>query len=550
MGRRERALERLQEQGFDTSGIGRSRKEETERIEGTITVDFASLAQANEIRDREDVRPYISERDDRRRREVVLDDDTPEDVADRVSLDAADATKEEAEKFGQVPLTDAEKSRIDFSQVNTLRARSIKGIAVGLGVADWTSFVDPTLTVDEHREVMKRAAREDSGGAFDGGLMNAQTTEPEAIDAFLGRAFETLSREERPRALEAAFRGDQEAAEFIRSGRSAGEGLRSIFDVSLEPIEGPGGRRDVRVGGAEGDRVAEIHEDRPPRARAVDERKRSSQITLDPLEWASNPRRWDYPGVDTLRPENIHERRSERAQAIDERSTAKPAPSVEAWIDEPGRYDLEGVDSPRSIPEEERGRGPIRLGERLDILEEEPSESLGNLGGGSWFGLAGGEEAERLFVEAEEERRSEELGGGFFGTSNTGAGGVESGVAAFGEGQEPPLELEDPGAVEEAADAFLGSGPEEELVDTSNLGSQMGLGGEAVETESQATFGFVEPDDSPDTRLEEEAASVFGVDDRSSARRGSEREREETLEAGLEAFGGGERRNKRLDELF
>jgi len=42
----------------------------------------------------------------------------------------------------------------------------------------------------------------------------------------------------------------------------------------------------------------------------------------------------------------IHRRRSLVAQRTDEALEAKPAPSAEAWIRRPNRYDVEGVDKP------------------------------------------------------------------------------------------------------------------------------------------------------------------------------------------------------------
>jgi hypothetical protein len=60
--------------------------------------------------------------------------------------------------IGQVPLTDAEKSRLPLGNQNTkwniVRWRAVKGAAQYFDVSDWTAQVDPELSYDENIALM------------------------------------------------------------------------------------------------------------------------------------------------------------------------------------------------------------------------------------------------------------------------------------------------------------------------------------------------------------------------------------------------------------
>ncbi|MWG32963.1 hypothetical protein [Halomarina oriensis] len=105
--------------------------------------------------------------DDRRLKTVAFVEDVGGRTWAEIIDEAADGHAERDRQTGQEPLTRGERDRFDFSNpgLNVPKLRSIKGIAAAEGVDDWTSFIDRRLTVDEHREVMARAARDESGGA-------------------------------------------------------------------------------------------------------------------------------------------------------------------------------------------------------------------------------------------------------------------------------------------------------------------------------------------------------------------------------------------------
>lgn len=131
-------------------------------------IEFGTMAEANDVREEYD-ELLCPVDDDRRRKTVAFVSDVDDHLLQELQTRAAAGRAERQGGGGQVSLTDSERDRIDFSadRASVPWARSIKGIARAAGVDDWTAFVDPTLTVDEHREVMERAARDESGARMD-----------------------------------------------------------------------------------------------------------------------------------------------------------------------------------------------------------------------------------------------------------------------------------------------------------------------------------------------------------------------------------------------
>lgn len=198
------------------------------------TVEFGSRSAANEARDQ--YADHLCPDDDRRLTEVRFKSDTPEEVLDQARQQALDARGEGEEGTGQAPLTDHEREQIDFSKgrANTMWARSIKGIAAEKGVDDWTAYVDPTLTVDEHREVMDRAAQEGGGRRRD---------DPETGVEKAGRAARTAQSEQCDHARDHCKHGDPDACEFLQD--------RCGFDdQEVESILGDDAEIPGRVEGA------------------------------------------------------------------------------------------------------------------------------------------------------------------------------------------------------------------------------------------------------------------------------------------------------------
>ncbi|MEA5388350.1 hypothetical protein VB779_15760 [Haloarculaceae archaeon H-GB11] len=138
---------------------------------------------------------------------------------------------EQAEGAGQVPLDESEKERVGpfTGENNLLKARSVKGVALDQGVSDWTSYYDPALTVDEHREVMAEAGTEGGGKRLD------------AVDSAgekAGRAAETAAAEECDHARGHCEHGDPDACEFLTT--SCGYAEEQVDHLLAE-----GDRRDT-----------------------------------------------------------------------------------------------------------------------------------------------------------------------------------------------------------------------------------------------------------------------------------------------------------------
>jgi hypothetical protein len=169
-------------------------------------VEFASKASADQAR--EEFAEHLCPDDDRRKKTVRFRSDAPDHVVEGAERMAFDERGRRDARSGQAELTDVERDRIDFSKgnANVLWARSIKAIARDEGVDDWTAYVDPTLTVDEHRGIMADAATEGGGRRLDA----EETAEQRA-----GRAARSAASSECDHAKGHCEHGDQEACEFL-----------------------------------------------------------------------------------------------------------------------------------------------------------------------------------------------------------------------------------------------------------------------------------------------------------------------------------------------
>lgn len=101
---------------------------------------------------------WLADDDDARRTRVVVERSIPHDVRDLLEWREYRAMPDR--RCGQIPLTEGERSRLDFTRTNVFHARSCKAIADEMEVSDWLSYYDHTLTVDEHYDVYEHA-RED-----------------------------------------------------------------------------------------------------------------------------------------------------------------------------------------------------------------------------------------------------------------------------------------------------------------------------------------------------------------------------------------------------
>lgn len=132
-----------------------------------VEVEFGTMDDANTVR--EEYADALVAADDRRTKSVRFDEnDLTDREVDEVTA-IAEAGRAERQAVGQVALTAHERRQIDFSKgrANVPHARSVKAIMTAEGVDDWIARYDPTLTVDEHREVAERAGREGGGQRLD-----------------------------------------------------------------------------------------------------------------------------------------------------------------------------------------------------------------------------------------------------------------------------------------------------------------------------------------------------------------------------------------------
>jgi len=168
-------------------------------------VEFGSRDAANAFR--EDHEDALCSQDDRRKKTVTLAPDASDRVLDEAAIKAGSSREERTGSGGQAPLEDHEKDRIDFSEgrASVPHARSVKGLMLSEGVSDWLAQYDPTLTVDEHRDVAERAATEGGGERLD-----AETTTDEHLSDV-----EAALDGQCDHAADHCQHGDQDACEFL-----------------------------------------------------------------------------------------------------------------------------------------------------------------------------------------------------------------------------------------------------------------------------------------------------------------------------------------------
>lgn len=170
-------------------------------------VEYGTKSEADAVR--EEYADYLCSDDDRRLKTVEFTFDIPEDVLRDVETRAAASRAEDEAGPGQATLTDAERDSFDFARdgLNVPKLRAIKGIAVAEGVDDWRAYVDPDLTVDEHREVMEQAAKDESG---------ARADVEESDDKRIARQRRQRKSSECDHAEDHCRHGDPDACEFLQ----------------------------------------------------------------------------------------------------------------------------------------------------------------------------------------------------------------------------------------------------------------------------------------------------------------------------------------------
>jgi hypothetical protein len=180
----------------------------------TTEIEFGGREIANEIRDRLPDGATTNQYNRRHKTIEVYDGVEGVDV-DQLVREAADSKAQEAQKYGQSDLTDAELQRLDqrddWNGQKRFHAQSAKGILRnGYGVDDWLSWYDPSLTVEEHHDVGERAQRTDRGQRFDEG----DRTEAQ-LDEQLQQDRAVVQREACDNAADWCEDGDARACEHL-----------------------------------------------------------------------------------------------------------------------------------------------------------------------------------------------------------------------------------------------------------------------------------------------------------------------------------------------
>lgn len=195
-----------------------------------IELEFPSRSEANSVRDEHPI-DWFTKRYDRRHKTVEFTDDADPDVVERLEIEAERGKAEREGGAGQPPLTDAEKSRIDFSKpnANVLHARSVKGIFTAKGISNWVDHYDGTLSVDEHRGIADRIKEEGHGGDARLDESESEQRRRRAKSAEKGMGGQC------DHARDHCENGDADACEFL--GESCGFDDEEVEQLLEEPID-------------------------------------------------------------------------------------------------------------------------------------------------------------------------------------------------------------------------------------------------------------------------------------------------------------------------
>lgn len=197
-------------------------------------IEFGSRGEANDVRDTVG-EEHLTGRFDRRYRTIEVTDDAPDDLLEELEARAAESRANQEAGPGQADLTRAERNHFDMSRegLNVPKLRSIKAVMLDAGVSDWRAHVDPTLSVDEHRQVAEQAAQEGGG----------QRMDVETSDDQRRTELEAQRREgECDHALDHCAEGDGDACDFLvdRCGfdREEAERLVDASSTAEEELTG------------------------------------------------------------------------------------------------------------------------------------------------------------------------------------------------------------------------------------------------------------------------------------------------------------------------
>lgn len=261
-----------------------------------LEIPFASRDQANAARD--EFEDHLAEIDDSRKKAVAVVEDAEAAVRE-MQFQAADglADVETGYNPAEVELTAAEEQRLDFAETSYVEAKAAKAAAIEEGVSDFAAYFDPTLSLDENREVFREGARDSVGRRLD--------EEPSEIQRMAGHYRSAQSgREEH--AIKGVRQGSGEARQALRQmGWSPQEINEIVATGQVEAALTPGSTVRLSTGHKitprEWARAKRSHEHRRVNAQNADE-GRAAPVTSDVEKWREHPDQYDYPGVDTRRP--------------------------------------------------------------------------------------------------------------------------------------------------------------------------------------------------------------------------------------------------------
>lgn len=130
----------------------------------TKRIEFGSRNDAGDIRD-DLPEEALLESDDGREKTLKIDTSALDERTLRRVKGEAAVSRDDARgsMHGQESLTESEKKRLDFTEATVPEARTAKASLLAEGVSDWTAYFDPSLTTSEMADLAR--STQASGGA-------------------------------------------------------------------------------------------------------------------------------------------------------------------------------------------------------------------------------------------------------------------------------------------------------------------------------------------------------------------------------------------------
>jgi hypothetical protein len=242
--------------GADDTGDETEESDDTDNTEDERPerIEFGSKDAADELR--EQYPEHVHESDDRRKKTVAFEPDTPENVLDQAGREAT-ISMDQHKEYGQVPLTAAERDRLEDRYSwnwsdHGFHAQAAKALLQEEGGTPWLDYYDHSIGVDEHLSVIDSGKEMSARRGLSGPGETGRRDDREQSEAEIARNLDEAHSRMCRRAEDACEEGEEEACEallqdcgysedeiaaLMEATRELGESPLDVYDPTTEADE-------------------------------------------------------------------------------------------------------------------------------------------------------------------------------------------------------------------------------------------------------------------------------------------------------------------------